>query len=189
MIKELNNFWKKYLNGCEPIAHQLKHIFKRRWVRFHALPESKRYPENELEFQEICSRHRTVLNEINGLSNELLVVLPEYTENIIPRCPAEEFGDTFTQSEFWITLDQLEECGTYWHLHVAKVYSPYDELDDVFRLVANDQVRNIMIVSLSSRSVFHPYDGGADIILQSEEARNKLKQKYQGWLSQHPEGY
>lgn len=56
MIDGLDEFWKKYLGGCEAFPHKLKHTFQERWVRFHALPDSKRYPENEIEYQEVFSR-------------------------------------------------------------------------------------------------------------------------------------
>ena len=46
-----------------------------------------------------------------------------------------------------------------------------------------------MIIVLASGVVFHPYDGGADIVLASREQRDELKKKHNEWLSTHPEGF
>lgn len=189
MIEEIAKFWKEDLSDFDPLAHKLKLAFNERWVRFHSLPESKRYPENELEYKEIFHRHNTVLAELARSSSSVFVVLPEYSENETALHPSKEFRAIFPNSEYWRTIDQLEECGVYWHLHVAKVQIPSEKLNTIFRLVANDEVRNVLIVLPKDRSVFHPYDGGADIIMASTEAINKLKKKHQAWLSNHPEGY
>lgn len=41
--------WDSWLPGCEPIGHHLRRAFAERWVRFHSLPGSKRYPESDAE--------------------------------------------------------------------------------------------------------------------------------------------
>ena len=35
-----------------------------RWVRFHSLPGSKRYAENEAEYACVLSRHNVVIGEL-----------------------------------------------------------------------------------------------------------------------------
>ena len=63
------------------------------------------------------------------------------------------------------------------------------ELNDLFRLVACDEVGNILIISTTKNVVYHPYDGGADVILPSSEMRDILREEYKEWLSSHPDGY
>lgn len=41
-----------------------KHRFPDRWVRFHSLPDSRRYPETEDEYAIVFGRHHTVLDEL-----------------------------------------------------------------------------------------------------------------------------
>ncbi len=57
-----------------PMAHELKVNFTDRWVRFHSLPESKRYPESNEEYQEVLSRHNQVLNELCAMNNEVYLI-------------------------------------------------------------------------------------------------------------------
>ena len=192
MIEELNKFWNKEFNGSSPEADNLKHVYKNRWVRFHSLPESKRYPENEDEFLEVFRRHNIVLQELCGNENKVLVILPEYSENRLPTKPEPELSSIFSMSVPWCTLQQHEddeEHEFYWHLHVTEVEYSGCEFNSLFRMVANEEVSNVMIISISNSMVFHPYDGGADIILESAEKRNQLKDNHNEWLSKHKDGF
>lgn len=191
MIDTLNKIWSESFDGIAPLAYELKHRLNERWVRFHSLPESKRYPENESEYAEVLNRYNKVLREHFGVNTQLHVVIPEYSENKIPFKPEKKLRKLFRNAEYWRTVDRYEEFGEefYWHFHVAIVnYSGY-ELNALFRLVANDEVANCFVVSENSRSLFHPYDGGSDSILFSSDERNKLKEKFSSWLSCHTEGF
>lgn len=191
MIEDLVKFWEREFNNFTPEAHNLKHKFKDRWVRFHSLPESKRYPENELEYLEVFRRHNAVLQEIIG-KGKVLVVLPEYSESKEPTKPEPELIAFFPTTEPWCSLVQHEEGDDYelyWHLHASEVEFTGSELNGLFRLVANDEAGNIMIINTCKGVVFHPYDGGADIVLASTKQRDLLKEKYHEWLSSHSEGF
>ena len=192
MIEELTKFWNREFDSFAPEAHNLKNEFKARWVRFHSLPESKRYPENEDEYLEVCRRHNIVLQELCGNGGRVLVVLPEYSDIRVPSQPESALLKLFSASESWRTLAQHEDGDdyeSYWHLHVVETEFTGSELNSLFRMVANDEVGNIMIISLSKGIVFHPYDGGADIVLSTSEQRDQLKVKHREWLSKHPEGF
>jgi hypothetical protein len=192
MIKELSKFWESQFGVFPPEAHKLKHEYKNRWVRFHSLPESKRYPENELEYLEVIRRHNVVLRELCGDEGMLLVVLPEYSESKLATKPSTKLAGLFPVTEPWCSLRRHEEGDDYklyWHLHVAEVQIDANELNSLFRLVANDEAGNIMVINTGKSIVYHPYDGGADVVLASTEQRDQLKEKHSGWLSSHPEGF
>lgn len=191
MINTLNKLWSENFDDLAPLAYELKHQLRDRWVRFHSLPESKRYPENEFEYAEVLSRYNKILKEHFGLNTQLYVVIPEYSERKIPFKPEKKLRKLFRNAEYWKTVDRSEEFGegSYWHFHVASLnYSGY-ELNALLRLIANDQVANCFVVAENSRSLFHPYDGGSDSILSSSEERNKLKEKFCNWLSSNPAGF
>ena len=161
-------------------------------MRIHTLPESKRYPENELEYQEILSRHNTILCEITDHSGDIVVILPEYSEARDPTNPVKVLNEMFPASKYWRSIAQHEQCDEdeyYWHLHVVSIPYSGSELNSLLRLVVNDEIRNIMVVALSSEVVYHPYDGGADIVMHSTERRDEIKQNHANWLSKHPDGY
>ena len=191
MIEELTRYWKEEFGKFRPEAHQLKYKFQDRWVRFHALPDSKRYPESDLEYQEIFRRHNLLLQSFTD-QKSILVVVPEYSESRKPSKPEKKLQALFSNTSPWVTLKQHEDnepTKNYWHLHVAKVAYSGTELNGLFRLVANDEVGNILILSITKNIVYHPYDGGTDVILPSSEKRDIVREKYKDWLSSHPEGY
>lgn len=191
MINTLNKLWSENFDGLAPLAYELKHQLRDRWVRFHSLPESKRYPENESEYAEALSRYNKILKEHFGINAKLYVVIPEYSVSKTPFKPEKKLRKMFRNAEYWQTVDRHEEFGEefYWHFHVASLnYSGY-ELNALLRLIANDEVTNCFVVAENSSSLFHPYDGGSDNILSSGEERNRFKEKFSNWLSSHPEGF
>ena len=58
----------------------------------------------------------------------------------------------------------------------------------IVRLVATDDVANVMIVAPDCRWWLHPYDGGMDVILDSPASRAALRNKYREWLSRNSNG-
>ena len=68
------NQWQHQFPGSEPVAHRLRTAFPSRWVRFHSLPESKRYPEGEGEYATVLGRHNRILGHLLG-SGRAVVLL------------------------------------------------------------------------------------------------------------------
>ncbi len=193
MIDNLKEFWESSLENCSVVPDDLKHRFKNRWVRFHALPNSKRYPELESEYDEIFSRYNLIFRDLIVLSKEVILILPEYSTEKVPQGPEEKLANLFSKWEFWSTNSPYEvgdgEEEYYFHFHAIKIHYSGCELNDIFRLVADDEVGSVMIVAIDEQVVFHPYDGGLDVILPTVGARDALKMNYPNWLSNHPEGY
>ena len=190
----LTKFWNATFDGTAPIAHQLKNKYTERWVRFHALPESKRYPDSEPEYQEIFSRHNQVLSELCLANNEIYIIAPEYSNSSEPRGIEKELEGILGNPKYWQTVPMHEpeektEFRYYWHLHSEKTNWLPGSIDKLFRLVADEKAPNLMIVNLHSGWVFHPYDGGADIILKNNDEMQSLKNKFSGWLSKDKNGY
>ena len=58
--------WQRWFPGCEPIAYHMRDAFSDRWVRFHSLPGSKRYPEDAAEYATVLERHNVILGGIGS---------------------------------------------------------------------------------------------------------------------------
>lgn len=56
MTDDLLRLWEQRWPDCPPLAHELKSSYEDRWVRFHSLPESKRYAETEDEYEVLLGR-------------------------------------------------------------------------------------------------------------------------------------
>jgi len=145
----LNDFWESSFHGGAPIAHELKNIFTNRWVRFHSLPESKRYPTRESEYNEILSRYNQVISDLCNDNHPVYIVMPAYSDKIEHPELGEEVKDLLENPVYWQSVP---------------MHDPDEDIE------------------------FHPYDGGADIVLRDEHEKTKLKNKYSNWLSSHPKG-
>lgn len=44
---------------CDPVGHMLRGPYRDVWVRFHGLPGSKRYAEDESEYAVVLERYNT----------------------------------------------------------------------------------------------------------------------------------
>jgi hypothetical protein len=181
-------FWEQNWTGVEPVGNQLRSFYPDRWVRFHSLPESKRYADTEMEREEVLLRHRTLLAELlNGAATETLVIIAQdwplndlfsgWTKKLLPGCwpwksyldAEEDDGDTIA-SYFWVAPALGDSA-----------------LDSLRGEVAQDQA-DIVITDAEMAWLYHPYDGGADVILPTTAARDQLSTCHASWLPAHSLG-
>ncbi len=187
-----NEYWKQHYPECPPIAHYLKFAYKDRWFRIHTLPESKRYAKTEQEYEEILHRHNTLLNDLVGDNGHFVLIMVGYSDTPEPVRPEKELDHLMSSNKELITIGIHEMEGedepNYWHLYFNERKWTEHSVDDVLKMVADDEIANVLFVGTKNRCLYHPYDGGADIILESGKLRDMMKEKYSAWLSKHPEG-
>jgi hypothetical protein len=163
------------------VPFELKTQFGDRWVRFHCLPESKRYAENESEYAVILDRYNTVLDGLfNGGGVYMVKVKydgePEWSEH----------------PQAWRTVVSEEDPefgNTYAHLFLARSEWRRGLIDEALRRVADYQDVGGVVTDLEARWLFHPYDGGMDVIAPTTADRDALRDRHRDWLSNHPQGY
>jgi hypothetical protein len=189
--EEFKDYWQQHYPKSPPIGYLLRQAYEDRWFRIHCLPESKRYPESEGEYQEILRRHNIIITDILGENSEFVFITTAYSDTPKPIPPYPEYRSIIGDYEEWMTIPMhksYEESSDYWHFYLSHREWKNDSLDDLLRLVADDLIGNILLVGVKQRCLYHPYDGGADIILESESARDMKKGRYSAWLSKHPQG-
>lgn len=173
--------WQASFSDCEPIAHVLRTHFPDRWVRFHSLPQSKRYATTASEYDVILSRHNSVLNELASPGSSLVLLTTKFSEQALPGSPPAGLSGAV----FWRTL-AVE--GAFWHVFGFETTWQTGIFDAIIRRAADDEISNVMICESACRWIFHPYDGGVDVVLESPQARDALRQQFSGWRSAHPAG-
>jgi hypothetical protein len=185
--------WNKWFPKCEPIAHHLRAAFIERWVRFHSLPESKRYPADEQEFAAVLGRHNRIIENLADPGEVVVLLTTGYSESSDPVRLDEAFSALDPHASPWRTVpmhqvdgDFCEPC--YWHIFTSEWQWRPHTFDALVRLVADDVLANIMIVAGDCRWLLHPYDGGMDVILESTRRRDEMKSKHQDWLSPRDDG-
>lgn len=173
------------------MADDLRAVYRDRWVRFHSLPESKRYPETDAEYAIALDRYNTVLDELFA-GQEVHVVTADWsnTESLPPRSP--DHAGRHPGSRHWVSFysdpDPDPEFQRYTHLYASRIPWRRGCVDELLRSVADDVAGGVFITDLALRRIHHPYDGGADVILTTTAERDELKARHTSWLSKHPLG-
>jgi hypothetical protein len=183
-LESLTATWSTRWGGA-PIANEFPHRHAERWVRFHSLPQSKRYAETEDEYGIILTRHHRVLAELGA--DDGLYVIAGYFEDAQGRISAARAHHGAVP---WMTIQPDER--TYFvdpmTLYVSVTSLERSALDPFLRAVADAEIAYAIIAPPDLRWLYHPYDGGADVIAPTAHDRDVLKDRHADWLSVHPSG-
>lgn len=162
-----------------------------RWVRFHSLPESKRYPDDEAEYAIVLERHHTLLNELGPSDTELYVVTREWNGDRDLVVRMRQLQEVDPTGEFWashVHNDDFPDDIVYEHQYISRRRRSRQDLDPLLRLVADNVIAGVTLAPLDLRWLYHPYDGGGDVFAPSSAIRDALKTAHHDWLSTHPTG-
>ena len=181
--------WVNAWPGALPIAHELKEMFEEQWVRFHSLPGSKRYADTPEESATVLHRHNTVLHDLVG-GDEGVVVIAAHVASTPAPIGEPDFDDLFPVDTFWTAVPWhfADPSLLFAHLYVRRFAWRPGVLDEILEAVADDQMSGVIIAPPDLRWLYHPYDGGADVILPSADQRDRLAAAHDDWRSAHPSG-
>ncbi|MQA98311.1 MAG: hypothetical protein GEV11_28310 [Streptosporangiales bacterium] len=185
--------WNANWPGGPPVAHELKSTFHDRWVRFHSLYDSKRHPENEAEYQTLLHRHDLTMREMFPEA-DVYVITTVFTGSADePRTLQDPTPLKLNpEARRWAVLTEDlpggDDFRVYAHLYAARRRLNAGAFDLLLRAVADEKPIDVLVADVEFRRVYHPYDGGADCLLESPEARDKLKAAHPHWLSPHSHG-
>ncbi|MGW1880912.1 DUF3885 domain-containing protein [Streptomyces sp. NPDC001970] len=184
--------WRERRPSGPPVAHTFRSTYADRWVRFHSLPGSKRYPESNDEYAIVLDRYNTVLDELFA-DTDVFVVTMDWSNT--PTGPAGYPTPRETLhpgSTLWWTESDQEDPDPEFYTH-TRLYAdrrPWKLgcVDELLRAVADEALVEVFFTDTELRRIHHPYDGGADVILTTPEERDRLRDLHSGWLSSHPLG-
>lgn len=194
MKDEFYEFWQANFPKSPPVSYLFKKELENLWFRTHSLPESKRYAENLSEMSEILRRQKILIKDIIGRQDECFVVCGCYNEN-----PQTVYSKKFphltkilssnSTSILRSSFELDSEPDDFFQIAFGKRRIVFDDFRKILIGIADWKIAYFFIVNPISKRIFSPYDGGVDLILESEEKRNEFKKKYKDWLSTHPSGY
>ncbi len=189
--QEFNKYWDTNYPKSIPIGPELTYGYSDRWFRIHSLPESKRYAETEQEYELILDRQNELITDLIGENSEIIITSGQY-EMELTKEVANELSD----------FGKFEKCRT---IELHKIYPEQYEDDffydvyfkpdvwkrnaknDILKAIADDEFRALFICP-KEKCIVAPYDGGMDIIVDSQAKRDGLKAKYKDWLSEREDG-
>jgi hypothetical protein len=193
--EEFQKYWTLKYPDTIPISYLFRDDYSDRWFRIHSLPESKRYAENEEEWEILLTRQNEIITDLLGHNTALLIVTGEYNSGNHTTIHITDDEDVFKAYSF-IRLDDInlsklnpeeyDEIDIYRPAFAETVWVPKKH-DPLLREIAKDAVR-AFFVSFDKNIIIAPYDGGVDFILKNTETRDKYKIKYRDWLSDRDDG-
>jgi hypothetical protein len=165
-------------------------------VRFHSLPASKRYAQDEPDYDEMLRRHHAVLADLSAGAgapgaDELLVLSTAWSGGAEPVGRDPGLAALLPDAVYWTTVQGAPDSDGfgYWtHVYASSASWRSGELDPLLRYVADDRTRDVILAGPDLSWLYHPYNGGADIIVASARKRDILRERYPQWLSAHPTG-
>lgn len=183
--------WTTYFPRLAPVGHVLRKALPNRWLRIHSLPQSKRYPESDLDYSELLTRHYSVAREILGEGGDALLFVHAYG---IEKDLREAYGDVA-----WAHGLRLDEVPVTTFPPVGGEDMPITTAgcsirwasgawDALLRDVAEWRFPSVVLLNPESGEVYAPYDGGADTLLADSNRVEALKIQWAAWLSTHPNG-
>jgi hypothetical protein len=180
MPDDLTALWRARWPSTPPIASRLRGAYPDLWVRFHSLPDSKRYPEDEGEYAVVLDRYNAVLDELFA-GKDVYIVTPTWSEDSAE--PSLQPDGTF-----WLSVSREETDMSKLHLFIVR--RPWERgcADSLLRDVADWKITEVFITDAGMQRIHHPYDGGADVFLATPAERDSLRRRHRDWLSIHPSG-
>ena len=188
---EFNKYWDKNYPESNPIGHELKSVYPNRWLRIHSLPESKRYAESDDEYQIILNRQNKLISELIGENSEMIIVSGQYEMK-----PTNNFSTELSEYgkfEKWRTIElhkiypEEYEEDYFYDVYFRQETWERNSQNKLLKNIADDEFR-AMFVCPKRNCIVAPYDGGMDIIVDSEKRRDELKKEYKEWLSERKDG-
>jgi len=192
-MQNFQEYWAEHFGDEPPLSYRFKHSFWKNWIRFHALPESKRYADTQAEYDIILKRANILANIVLGEDTECWIfsTIPEYLLlqqdqdvisflekfNLTKNFSFEENEEDSADRPCWVSFSRLSKWKN-------------KKFDTHLLDIADDEAwPKLSWVSTKNNNIFAPYDGGFDLILSSHNTITELRLKFPEWLSNHPEGY
>ena len=180
------SWWQSEIGGIAPVGHALRPKFKDNWARFHSLPESKRYAEDESEYVELLQRHQAVGDEIFSAGETIYIFRSHaYEKKLRGKQKHQIVGRLLRESVTRLPVNPgLIEENDDDHYCVRALVTKWkpDFFSSLIYQIADFKESGVTIVSPATKAIFCPYDGGMDIFTYSQK-HTALEAKFSTWLS------
>lgn len=189
---EFMRHWHEHYPGAPPVGYLLRDAFPERWFRIHSLPEAQRYAVTPWEHRELLRRQNALITRLIGDGGHLVLLRTGYSDGPLPRRPDGGPGRLPPPGRRLLGIpagdDDDGTPGWYTHTFMGNHAWRPGSMNDLLRLVAREELTGVLFVGVERPCVIAPYDGGVDVILASEEERDRERSAHAAWLSPYPSG-
>jgi hypothetical protein len=178
--------WQRSWSRCPPVGSLLRSYLVDRWVRFHSLPDSQRYASCDAEYQIILDRHNTILREL-GATDVYLMTARFNADDLTAGTDPVTVG-LHPDAVKWVRVADPENAEYAYDLYIGRQHYEPGCFDRLLRSVADDDTREVIVADTALRWLYHPFDGGCDVILATGRERDLLKARFSDWLPARGDG-
>jgi len=184
-------WWQDNVGPVAPVGHVLRRFLAERWIRFHSLPDSKRYAETSDEYAELVRRHLTITNDLFVAGEEIFIFCSDCLDSETGRADPQQVLDA-TLSEELVKLPAnpgvvIPEDDDHYRVRASVTLWQPGFFEDIVQAVADEKVWGLCFASPGSSSVYCPYDGGMDVFVSPERCIG-IATKFSHWKSGRQDG-
>jgi hypothetical protein len=190
--EQITAFWRRAFGDIAPVGYVCRAAMRDRWLRIHSLPGSKRYPEDAADYAELLLRHNEVATTILGVRLPCLLFIGRFRSSPsasgvsdVPDLEGVRFVDV---SKLSTPSDNAPDRIDRLHVAAGLVEWERGRFDRLIQASAEDKTGPVLFASIKSEEAYAPYDGGADLFLNSPERVQVMKQRWSAWLSSRRDG-
>jgi hypothetical protein len=123
-------------------------------------------------------------------ADEVIVIANNVSSTPYPATASPEFAELLPPQAFWTSVSwhYSDPELLFAHLYATRRRWHDGALDDVLDAVAEEEMFGVIVAPADLRWLYHPYAGGADVILPTMAERDALADAHPEWRSTHPSG-
>ena len=177
----MSSFDTAKFSDTYPVAFAMRVAHPDTWFRIHSLPDSKRYPESDADWDILISRHRRLSSAVMGGSGRCRIHYSLFADA--------DFPSSISPSLDWrassaIPFDDEQKVFT----KTTEADWSFDTFLPWIRMRSEDELAWIAFHSLDTDAIYSPYDGGADIFSTDDRFLSDIKTEFSKWASPQPAG-
>lgn len=181
------DWWVENYGKYTPAGFVLRAQLTDHWVRVHSLPQSKRYPETPIEYETLIQRHDELTKFLFAPGEECVLFKSTrfWPEDGLP--PEKPILSGFELADEYVTLAQypeelpIEHDDIYCVGYSLVTWKPA-KFSSLVTAVADEETYGVAVVSMSTKNIYCPYDGGADIFVFNRSPE-VVRTHFKEWLS------
>ncbi len=192
-VASFDETWRSRWSQVRPVAHELRHSAESAWVRFYRLLGANRFGDNETDHGELLCRHLMLLSELNALTgnstDELRVVTVAWSDSPLPVARDPDLIAAVPNGVYWQSLPYAvtaPDRPVWTHLYLTRATLGSNDFRELLLFVADDHTGDVIICPPATQWLYHPYDGGVDVVASDPGARDVLRTRHPDWFPNDP---
>ena len=189
-VTSLSLMWNDAVGAVPPLGSDLRTALPQRWVRLHYLPDGERVPATTEQRNEVLRRYREVLGALQAAAEEELLVTTCGWARTSPAPRPRDLTELLPGTH-WRDVPPKSPDDLVTSVYATSIAADVDDpalADFLLVWAADNRTADAIIAPPSCAWLFHPYDGGMDVIARDPTERDRLADRFADWRSRRPDG-